>query len=293
MAGLHLKTLLGDHPVTAALKRGAIASPRVTLDFADVKVPNTAFKRVVRDVEFDVAELAIVTFLMAKARGVPLTLLPAVVLARFQHPFLIHDATRGTLRPKDLEGRHVVLRSWSVTTAMWVRDTLAREHGVDLAKIRWSTMEDAHVTGFTDPVDVARLPAGTDPLALLKSGAADAAIVGALPSDPSLQSVIPDPAAAAEAWQARYGAIQLNHLVVVKTDLCRQNPDAVGEVYRLLAESRSAVPLPRHGPDLNPFGAAANERNLEVAIEATCRQGLIPRRFAVGELYEGLPAAMW
>jgi hypothetical protein len=76
MTATRLKTLLGDYPVTSALKRGEVSSSRVTLDFADVKVPNTAFKRVVRDLEFDVAELAIVTFLMAKSAGVPLTLLP-------------------------------------------------------------------------------------------------------------------------------------------------------------------------------------------------------------------------
>ena len=69
MSTINLKALLGDYPVTAALKSGAVSSPQVTFDFADVKVPNTAFKRVVRTMEFDVAELAIVTFLMAKARA--------------------------------------------------------------------------------------------------------------------------------------------------------------------------------------------------------------------------------
>ena len=72
-----LRTLLGNHPVTRAMKSGAVRSPRIAFDFADVKVPNTAFKRVVRDLEFDVAELAIVTFLLARAFGKPLVLLHA------------------------------------------------------------------------------------------------------------------------------------------------------------------------------------------------------------------------
>ena len=74
------RTLLGDYPTTHALRQGTLASPVVALDFADVGVPNKAFKRVVRDLEFDVAELALMTFLMARSRGVPLRLLPVVVV---------------------------------------------------------------------------------------------------------------------------------------------------------------------------------------------------------------------
>ncbi|HRK17692.1 MAG TPA: hypothetical protein PK970_01935 [Hyphomicrobiaceae bacterium] len=285
-----LATLLGDHATTRPLKRGDITSPELTLDFADVKVPNTAFKRAVRDLEFDVTELAIVTLLMARSRGVPLTLLPVVVMARFQHPFLVHDKTRGTLTPMDLEGRHVVVRSWSVTTAMWLRDTLAREHGVDLGRIRWSTLEDAHVAGWSDPPGIERLPPGTDPIALLKSGAADAAIVGALPGDPAIRPVIADPDAAAERWRQTNGAIQVNHVVAVKTDLCRKFPDTVRRLYRLFVESRNLAIYENPGAgDLAPIGRTSIRRSLEVAIDATARQGLIPARLTVDELYDQLP----
>lgn len=285
-----LKTLLGDHAITLPLKRGGVTSPHLTLDFADVKVPNTAFKRVVRDLEFDVAELAIVTLLMAKARKVPLTLLPVVVMARFQHPFLVHNTTRGTLTPKDLDGRHVVVRSWSVTTAMWLRDTLAREHGVDLARIRWSTLEDAHVAGWSDPPGVTRLPPGTDPIALLKTGVADAAVVGAVPPDPAISPVIADPGAAAARWRQTYGGIQVNHVIAVKTDLCRRTPGTVRELYRMFNESRAiAVHENPAAADLAPIGRESIRRSLEIAIDATARQGLIPAGLTVDDLYDHLP----
>ena len=87
-----LRTLLGDHPVTQAVRRGAVTSPVVPLEFADVPVPNRAFKRVVRDLEFDVAELALMTFLMARSRGVPLCLLPVVVFSRNPLPHLVRRA---------------------------------------------------------------------------------------------------------------------------------------------------------------------------------------------------------
>ena len=89
---LTLKTLLGDYPNTMALKRGEVRPAGLTLDFADVKVPSTAFKDVVRRLEYDVSELAIVTYLQAKAYGKPLVLLPAVVVGTLPHRFLAYNA---------------------------------------------------------------------------------------------------------------------------------------------------------------------------------------------------------
>ncbi len=278
---VRLSALLGDYPVTRALKEGRVRSPSVSLDFAQVATPASAFKRVVRGLEFDVAELALVTFLMAKDRGAPLALLPAVVVARFQHPLLVRDASRAALAPRELEGRRVGVRSYSVTTGMWMRSILAEDHGVDCARVNWVTFEDAHVADFRDPPGVERAPAGKDMLAMLLAGELDAAIVAerALP-DPRLASMILDPAAAADAWRATHRALQINHMVVVKQSLARSEPDAVREVYRLLAESRQAA----GAPELNPFGWEANRRNLELAIEQTWRQGLIAQRYTVDGL---------
>jgi 4,5-dihydroxyphthalate decarboxylase len=292
-AAVRLRALFGDYPVTAALKKGAVRSPYVELDFADVKVPNTAFKRVVRDLEFDVAELAIVTFLMAKAHGKPLVLMPAVLLGRFQHPFIVYNAERGPLAPGDLAGRRVGIRSYSVTTVTWIRGVLADDYGVDLDRVKWVTFEDAHVAEFRDPPAVERASAGKDLVQMLLAGEVDAAIVGAVPSDPRLKPLIADPAAAAEAWRRKNGALQINHMVAVKDSLSKSSPRAVQEIYRLLVESKQAAGLPAKGElDANPFGVAANRRNLEVAIDYVHRQGLIPRRFEVDELFDDVTRAL-
>ena len=260
-----LPALLGDYPVTAALRRGELRSASVAFDFAQVKTASAAFKRVVRDLEFDVAELAIVTFLVARAHGKPLVLLPAVLVGRFQHPYIVYDAERGPLAPGDLAGRRVGMRSYSVTTATWVRD----------------------------PPNLERAPAGKDLVGMLLAGELDAAIVGEIPTDPRLAPLIPDPAAAAQAWQAKHGALQINHMVVVKESLSRANPRAVREIYRLLAASKTAAGSPPRGElDTTPFGLAANRRNLEVAIDYVYRQRLIPRRFAVDELFDDVTRAL-
>lgn len=281
--GAPLRALLGDYPVTRALKEGRVRSPRVELDFAPLATPATAFKRVVRDLEFDVAELALVTFLMARDRGAPLALLPAVVVARFQHPLLVQAAARRAFAPRELDGRRVGLRSYSVTTGMWIRSLLAEDYGVDCARVTWVSFEEAHVADYSDPPNVERAPAGQDMVAMLLAGELDAAVVAerALP-DARLKSVIPDPAVAAEAWRARHGALQINHMVTVKKSLLRSDPDAVREVWRLLAGSRAAA----GAQELNPFGWEANRRNLEVALERIYRQGLVSRRYAVDELID-------
>ena len=281
-----LRTLLGDHSVTRAMKGGEIRSAGLIFDFADVKVPNTAFKRVVRDLEFDVAELAIVTFLVARAHGKPLALVPAVVTARFQHPFLICDAERGPLAPGDLPGRRVGLRSYSVTTAAWVRSVLADDYGVGLERVNWVTFEEPHVAEYRDPPNVERAPPGKDMISMLREGTLDAAIVGEQPSDSRWVPVIPDPAAAAQAWHQRTGALQVNHMLVIREALAKDRSHPVDEILRLFSESKRAAGLPAPDAlDMNPVGLETNHRNLEVAIDCVYRQGMIPRRFEVEELF--------
>ncbi len=281
-----LRTLLGDHSVTRAMKSGEIRSAGLIFDFADVKVPNTAFKRVVRDLEFDVAELAIVTFLVARAHGKPLSLVPAVVTARFQHPFLICDAERGPLAPGDLPGRRVGLRSYSVTTAAWVRSVLADDYGVGLERVNWVTFEEPHVAEYRDPPNVERAPLGKDMISMLREGTLDAAIVGEQPSDSRWVPVIPDPAAAAQAWHQRTGALQVNHMLVIREALAKDRSHPVDEILRLFSESKRAAGLPAPDAlDMNPVGHETNRRNLEVAIDCVYRQGMIPRRFEVEELF--------
>lgn len=275
---MRLKTLLGDYPVTRALKSGALSSALVEFDYADVTPPHAGFKRVVRDLEFDVAEIAIVTFLMAKAYGKPYVLLPAVMFGRFQHPYLVSVRN---LSPRDLEGGKVAIRSNSVTTVAWLRGILSDDYGVDLGKVQWVTFEDAHVAEFKDPPNSARAPAGKTALDMLLAGEVDAAILSdPVPQDPRLRPVIPDPPAAIESWRRRKAPLQINHMVAVRTTLPKQIRD---EVYRLLQESKTLGASDDPGC---PFGIEDNRRNLEVAIDYVHRQGLIPRRYAVEELFE-------
>src|SRR6266481_4667077 len=165
---MRLRTLLGDHPGTAALKNGSVRSDSVTLDFLEYSPTNKGFKPMVREGAFDVSEMAIVTYLMAKGFGKPMVLLPSVVVARFQHAYALYNAKQGTLKPADLNGKRVGIRSFTTTTGAWLRGILANDYGVDLDSIDWITFEDAHVAEFKDTTK--RAPADKEIIQMLIDG---------------------------------------------------------------------------------------------------------------------------
>jgi 4,5-dihydroxyphthalate decarboxylase len=283
---IRLHTLLGDYPNTRALRAGLLGSPALEFDFADVKVPNRGFKRTVRELEFDASELAIATFFQAKAYGKPLVLLPAAIVGRSQHQCIVYNAERGRLAPKDLEGRRVGVRAYAQTTVTWVRGMLAEEHGLDIGKVRWITFEDGHLAEYRDPPSCERAPEGGDMMAMLGSGELDAAIVGNEPiTDPRFRTLIGDPQAAGEAWCRRHGAVPVNHMMVVKASLSESHPEAVAELFRLLFRAKASAGAPA-GRDMLPFGFEALRPSLEIALDYSFRQGLLPRRPGVDELFD-------
>src|SRR5262249_47388089 len=151
-----LNVAFDDYPQTHALKRGEVKSDRVALNFSDIRPANKFFKPMVRELRFDISEMAIATYLQAKAYGKPLVLLPATVMGRFQHGTILYNAARGTITPADLPGKRIGVRSYSQTTVTWVRGILANDYGVDLDRLHWVSQEDGHVAEYRGPVGVER-----------------------------------------------------------------------------------------------------------------------------------------
>ena len=283
-----LRAALGAYRHTAALRSGQVASAKLRLQFADVSPVNRAFAPMVREGRFDVCEMAIATFLQAKAYGKPLVLLPVTMAARFQEAALLCRADSPLRGPADLLGRRVGVRAYSQTTGMWLRGILAEDHGVPSNAVRWVTFEDAHVAEYRDPPWAERAPAGADMLAMLRAGELDAAIVGNdVPNDPGLRPVFPDPDAAAEAFWRKHGFVPVNHLVTVRGELAE--PDLIAEVLRMFRDAKGAAPSGAGGRDPLPAGRAALRPAIELALRFSAEQGLLPRRFGIEEVWEGLP----
>jgi 4,5-dihydroxyphthalate decarboxylase len=251
---MKLITLLGNYPVAAAIRNGDIKSDLIDFDIADIKVSNTAFKPLVREAKFDLAEIAIVTFLQAKAAGKAYTLIPATVVGRGQHHTIAYNPERGALKASDLTGKRVGVRAYTQTTGAWVRGFLADDYGVDPLKVQWVTFEDPHVAEYKDPDFVTRAPAGKELAQMLLDGEIDAAIVGDKMPDPRLKPLIPDADAVARDWAQKHGGVPINHMMVVRESM--------------------------------RFGIEANRRSLELIIDYSFRQKLIPRKFSVDELFD-------
>jgi 4,5-dihydroxyphthalate decarboxylase len=284
---LKLNAMLGNYPITKALKAGAVSSDLVDLDFVEVKVANNLFKQVVRDAKYDVAELAIVTYLQAKAYGKPYVLVPAVLVSRGQHHTIAYNPDRGPLKPSELNGKRVGVRAYTVTTGTWVRGILAGDYGVDINEVEWITFEDPHVAEYRDPAIVKRAPEGKELTQMLLDGEVAAGIVGDKLPDPKLKHLIPDAEAAAQKWAERHHGVPINHMLVVRQELSRSRPDAVKDIFRALHASKRAAGLPDGGA-LDPyrFGVEACRPILEIIIEFCHRQQLIPRRMSVDELFD-------
>ena len=286
MTKTKLFTLLGDYPVTLPIKQGQVPSDLVEFEFADIKVANTGFKPLVRDAKFDLGELAIVTYLQAKAYNKPYVLIPALVVARAQHHTIAYNSERGELKPADLVGKRVGVRAYSVTTGVWVRGMLQQQFGVDLDKVHWVTFEDPHVAEYSDPSFVERAPAGKNLVQMLLDGEIDAAVVGDKLPDPRLKTLIPDVEAASRAWADKHG-VPINHMLVIRSELSRTRPDLVREVFRIFKESRDIAIRGgnKNAAQLN-YGIEANRPSLEAIINFVFDQKLIPRRYSVEELFD-------
>ena len=289
-----LKANIAAYPGTRALLDGRVTSDLVTLDFAGQKQAHSGFKAMLRESAFDVSEMAVATYLQAHEFGKPFTLLPIVVLGRFQHHCIGYNAEVLSLKPEDLPGKRVAVRSYTQTTGLWVRGILQNDHGVDPDSVTWVCFDKPHLTEYTDPASVEWADPSDDPVRMLLEGRVDAAILGMnMPDDPRIRPLIPAPHEAARDWYARNRLVPPNHLIIVPDALVDQRPDAVRELFRMLVESRAAAPeITGAAIDAVPVGVEANRAALDCAIRFAQQQHMISKPVAVDDLFTDFARAL-
>ncbi len=267
-----------------ALRHGQIASPLIHFDFCGPPIAHHAFPQMIEKDEFDIGEIAIVTYLQAKCAGKPLVILPAVNLGRFLFNTIFVGPASKLRSPKDLEGCTIGIRSYTQTTGVWVRGMLRREYGVDPDKITWACFDPPHLAGFKEPANCFRLPKDNNDIEkLTMSGEVDAMIALDV-KDKRLTSLIPDTPEAAQAWYAKNGYVPINHILCVRPYVSRERPDVVREFFRLFVESKKLAKL--DGIDLVPCGLEAIRKSLQTIIDDCVEQNMIPRRLSVDELFD-------
>lgn len=280
-----LEVMLGSYPHTAALKSGQVHSDTLVLNIADVPSASTAFKRVV-ELEFDVAELSVPTFLIARSMGVPLSLLPADLFKRAKPPELIYDANRLALRAADLEGKRIGVAYYTATTSIWIQ-CLMGNGGVDPRTVQWVAIEPPLVSGFKDPDHVRRL-SGKSLQTLLEEEHVDAIVTATPPIDPRYKAV--SFSASAKQTAMPFPDMQSHHMLVCRSSVMRERPEAVRELWRMLLEARSAA-LPPGSREL-PYGIEANRIHLDAVISACFNLHLTGKRPSVDELFDDIAATL-
>jgi len=322
---LRLSAVFSDYGVTRGLRNGSAPVDGVELEIVEVEPVIAAYRRMIRDLEFDVCELAPTTYLMAREAGIPITALPIFVMRKFHHSDLVGRADANIEKPVDLEGRRVGVRAYSVTSGVWVRSIVATDHGVDLDSITWVIDDEDHVSSYQNPANVERLPKGTSIAEEFARGGISAALTGPAgvgrsgsptggwkaadvsAADPV--GVFHSPADEAADWHRRTGVYPIHGVLTVRDDVLRDNPwvaqaltdafvrsrdeyvatldDSINDSAddRRYRELRSVV-----GDQPLPYGTAANAVSLEALVGAAHDQGLIQQRPQIEDLFADVDA---
>jgi 4,5-dihydroxyphthalate decarboxylase len=305
MAELKLKTVTRTQGNNQALKNGTVKPRTFQFDFLEVDPLIDAFRRMVRQLEFDVTEMAITTYICARAHGKRMTALPIFIVRAFHHGAILCNTKAGIKKPKDLEGRHVgVNRGYTVTTGVWARGVLQQEHGVDLSRITWVLSGDEHVAEYRPPSNVVPIEQGKKMADMLASGELAAAI-GVEVDHPDVKPLIPNALEAGLKALRSRGHYPINHTVVVKDDLLNAHPDLAPEIFNAFAEAKrlyvqrlksGQIEKPTAVDEVHrrvmeitgdplPYGIAPNRKVLEELIQHALAQGIITRAVAVEELF--------
>ena len=281
-----LTTAIKRYPHTAKLMSGELALPGLRLDCLDIEPIHGAFAPMARRQAYDVSELAIATFLQAKAYGKPLLMLPVVLAARLQQGCLVYNRRhRPGLGTEQLAGARIGVRAYAQTTGMWLRGILDETYGIAPESIRWTTFEGGHLEEYQDPAFVTRAPTGKGMLQMLMDGELDAAIFGNdLPKHEDIAPVIADHAEADRRWQAEHGFVPINHVLAMPLAVARARPESVRAVYRLFKLGKASVADPQALRRRLPDGVEALRGPLATTLVFCERQGLMPRPLTVDEL---------
>ena len=308
----------GGH--TAALKNGNIPIDGVDARFVEVVPIIAAFRRMVRDVEFDVCELAPTTYLIARALGAPFIALPIFVMRRFHHGGFVVRPDSGIKIPKDLEGKRVGVRAYSVTTGVWTRGIFENEYGLDPSKVTWVVDDEEHVTALKLPDNVIHAPAGQSLASMMASGKLQAGFTGPAgigragaptanweqggqtPAQ-NYPELIENSAAVEADWYRRTGIYPIHGTIVVKTDVLQKHPHVARRLYDAFTrakdgyvetlkrgagdtdnDGRYRALMPLVGDPL-PYGMKANRASIDALMTYALQQKLIPERMPLEQAF--------
>jgi 4,5-dihydroxyphthalate decarboxylase len=315
-----LNLAVADYPHTQAIVSGRIPIEGVATNFVKIEPQIAAYRRMVRNLEFDVCEIAPTTYIMARALGAPFVALPIFVARGFHHGGLLVRPDANIRIPKDLEGKKVGVRAYSVTTGVWTRGILIDEYGLDSSKVTWVVDDEEHVQELKLPPNVVQAPEGISLVEMMAKGEISAGFSGnaglgragkptgnwdAKNIPPaSYPDLFPKAKAIEAAWHKKTGIYPMHGTIVVKESVLQAHPWVAQSLFKAysaakaewlsdLAWDKAASTTDMKyreltsivGPDPLPYGMAANRPTIEALESYTFKQGLTRRRMRIPELF--------
>ena len=322
-----LKIAIGTYGHTKAIKDASVPIEGVDADFVEVTPIIQAFRRMVRDLEFDICEMAPTTYMIARALGAPYIALPIFVMRRFHHGGFVVRPDAGIRTPKDLEGKKVGVRAYSVTTGVWTRGILTNEYGMDSSKVTWVVDDEEHVTSLKLPPNVIHAPAGKSLQSMMAAGEIQAGFTGPAGvgrAGPPIGNwdmnaptggdtgTYPELLANVEQveadWFRRTGIYPIHGLIVVKDEHINRHPWLARSLMTAFVTAKApyleGVKLGRGDSaedkryrsflslmsDPLPYGMAANRSSIEAMLNYGLQQKLIPSRPEMDHMFVNIDA---
>jgi len=299
------KTVTRSQGNNQALKDGSVLPKTFNFEFEEVPVLVHAFRRMVRELEFDICEMALTTYICAKEHGAKFTALPIFLVRDFHHGAIYYNTKAGINSPKDLQGKKVgVNRGYTVTTGVWARSILQDEYAVDLDQVTWVLSGDEHVADYQAPANVVPIEAGDSIEQMLISGELAAAI-GVTVDHPDIRPLIPDALQAGLSALQQRGLYPINHLIVVKDEVLAAYPGLAEDIFATFVAAKQlylaqlkagTIDNPTHIDEVHrrvselladplPYGVAPNRAVLEQLLSHAQKQKIITRAVSVDELF--------
>jgi 4,5-dihydroxyphthalate decarboxylase len=277
-----MQVAIGSYDHTKGLKDGSISAPGMDFDFVEVSPITRAFRAMATQQAYDLAEMALVTYMLARVYNKPIVGLPIVLVRSSLLPGLVTSASSSSNAPSELNGKTLGIRSYTQTSGVWVRGILQDGFGVDLSSLKWVTFEGSHLDEYADPANVSRAPEGANTADMVKDGSLFAAI--GLPASEGLRPYLADPAAAEAEWAKASGVRTVNHILTLKQSLVDADPALPAKITDLFERARSG-----DGAAVPPIGVEPNRKAFETLARYAYEQKVTPKQFSLEELF---PTAM-
>ena len=313
MSKLKLTVAVGDYEIVRALSDGTVLADGIELVMLTGMGSRERHWRMARKTEFDVCEINIGGYYMARDRGEPLAAIPVFLHRRFRHGFVFVNAKSGVREPKDLIGKRIGGTNFQPASNIWMRGILEEYYGVPHRQCTW-VVERSEDSEFTPPKDLRIEMAPPDKRldVMLAEGEIPAMLSPDLPplfrdGDKRIVRLFPNYKDIEIEFFRQTGIFPIMHVTVIRQEIVDKYPwvatnlvkafdEAKALAYRRVANPR-VVPLAWVrtaweeqldvlGPDPWEYGLGkANRKNVQTALRYCHQQGLIGRMIPLDQLF--------